>query len=159
MQRDYIPLDQCIDRGVYRINSRNLSAGVYRAAVRGFIGIRLKFRDRYLFTEYHHDTGAPYGTVWPEAQIGVLPDDIPCCELTQHEFGGTSFATDPVTNIDRPVMRRDLAEGEKPHGSRRGFVDEWADTRERLPDAVYPYVKQNQKLFSFLDNLVSGDKE
>jgi hypothetical protein len=140
---------------VYRIHSRNLSVGVYRAAVKGFIGIRVKFGSHYLFTEYHYDTGAPFGTVRPRAQIGVLPDDIPCCEFAQHEFGSDSFATDPATNIERPVIRRDLAEGEQPHGTRMGFVHEWADTRERLPDTVYPHIKQNQKLFEFLDNLVS----
>lgn len=144
-------MDECVDRGVYRIRSRNLGVGVYRAEAQGFIGIRLKFTDRYLFTEYHYDTGAPYGTVRPKEKIGVLPHDVPCRELEQHEFGGRSFALDPATNTERPVLRRDLAEGEEPHGKRLGFVDEWADTRERLPDGVSTHVKENQALFDFLD--------
>lgn len=153
MKRDYIPIDQCVDRGVYRIHSRNLSVGVYRADVKGFIGIRLKCGDRYLFTEYHYDTGAPFGTVFPKAQIEYLPDDISCHELVQHEFGGNSFAIDPATNTERPVVRRDLTAGEEPHYGRRGFVDEWAGTSERLPEGVWTHVKQNQELFEFLDCL------
>lgn len=152
IKREYISLEECVDRGVYSIKSRNLSVGVYRAEVQGFIGIRLKFNDRFLFTEYHYDTGAPYGTVWPKEQIGMLPDNIDCRELEKHEFGD-SFGLDPETKKERAIVRRDLAENEKPHGGRKGFVDEWADTRERTPENLFPYVKQNQELFDFLDNL------
>jgi len=150
--KKYIPIDQCVDRGVYRIKSRNLSMGVYRAEVQGFIGIRLKFDDRYLFTEYHYDTGAPFGTVKPKEQIGMLPDNIDCRELAKHEFGD-SFGLDPETKKERAIVRRDLAENEKPHGGRKGFVDEWADTHERTSDNLFPYVKENKELFAFLESL------
>lgn len=56
----YIPLDKCIKRGIYRIRSRNLSIGLFDGE-KGFIGIRTKFGDRYLFTEYHHDSGLRLG--------------------------------------------------------------------------------------------------
>jgi len=72
-----IPIDQCEDRRLYRIHSRNLSCGVYRAETKGFIGIRTKFGDRYLFEEFHYDTGPPYGTVVPEETTEhVLPEGI-----------------------------------------------------------------------------------
>lgn len=72
-----IPLDQCEDRRLYKIGSRNLSYGVFRTESRGFIGIREKFGDRFLFEEYHWDTGEPFGTVTPlEATAHVLPDDM-----------------------------------------------------------------------------------
>lgn len=74
----YIPIDQCIDRRLYRVISRNLLVGVYNAETRGFIGIRNKFGNDYPFEEYHYDTGAPLGTVRPEEDLGVdLPDEIP----------------------------------------------------------------------------------
>ena len=61
----HIPLDQCKHGFLYRITSRNLNTGVYNAKTKGFIGIREKFGDLYLFTEYHWDLGPPHGTVRP----------------------------------------------------------------------------------------------
>ena len=78
---EYIPLDQCVDRAVYRIRSNNLGVGVFSEKTKGFIGIRTKFGNKYLFTEYHYDTGAPFGTVCPVEQLGVLPDNIENREL------------------------------------------------------------------------------
>ena len=40
---NYIKIDKCIKRGLYRLNSRNLSFGVFKGE--GFIGIRTKFGD------------------------------------------------------------------------------------------------------------------
>lgn len=79
---DSIPLDKCIDRRIYKLSSRNLSVGVFREETRGFIGIREKFGSRYLFEEYHYDTGAPYGTAVPYQDTGIdLPGHI---ELDEH---------------------------------------------------------------------------
>lgn len=76
-----IPVEKCKSRRLYKIHSRNLSYGVYDAERRGFIGIRTKFSDRYLFTEYHYDNGPPFGTVMPqEATEYVLPDTIRLAE-------------------------------------------------------------------------------
>ena len=72
---NYIPLDKCIYRHLYRIHSRNLKVGVFDGKT-GFIGIRLKFGFKYLFTEYHWDQGPPYGTVQPQEDLGPIPDDI-----------------------------------------------------------------------------------
>jgi hypothetical protein len=69
--KNYIPMDQCKNGGLYRISSRNLDLGVYNATSQGFIGIREKFGNLYLFTEYHWDTGEPFGTVCP---IELLED-------------------------------------------------------------------------------------
>jgi len=73
---NYIPLSDCKHRGIYRLGSRNLSLGVYNEESKGFIGIREKFGDLYLFTEYHWDTGPPFGTASPYEFVGTLPDDI-----------------------------------------------------------------------------------
>lgn len=61
----HIPKDKCKDRKLYRINSRNLTLGVYRSETGGFIGLRTKFDCVYTFEEYHWDNGPPYGTVKP----------------------------------------------------------------------------------------------
>lgn len=69
-------IEDCIARRVYKIRCRNLPYGVWNGKD-GFIGIRLQFDDRYLFTEYHWDTGAPYGTVREAIDTGIdIPKDI-----------------------------------------------------------------------------------
>jgi hypothetical protein len=69
----YIPIKDCKDGYLYRINSRNLSLGVYRAETKDFLGIRTKFGDRYLFAEDHYDLGEPHGTVKPKEEICASP--------------------------------------------------------------------------------------
>jgi hypothetical protein len=74
---EFIPKDQCIERRLYRIRSRNLLYGVYRAETGGFLGIREKFGSVYVFEEYHYDNGPPYGTVQPLEDLGAdLPENI-----------------------------------------------------------------------------------
>lgn len=73
---ELIPIDQCKHRGVYRIDCRNLGIGVYDEETKGFTGIRSKFGSKYLFEEYHWDTGAPHGTVDGTEYLHQLPDDI-----------------------------------------------------------------------------------
>ena len=71
--KKYIPIPECVNGGFYRIDSRNLSFGVYSEKTKGFVGIREKFGDEYLFTEYHYDTGPPFGTVFPEELLERCP--------------------------------------------------------------------------------------
>lgn len=72
----YIPLDQCEDRGIYKIHCRNLGYAVYNQTKKGFIGIRNKFNRRFLDTEYHWDADPTYGTAKPLEKVGVLPGHI-----------------------------------------------------------------------------------
>lgn len=73
----FIALNECEHGYVYKIRSRNLSMGVFNKESNGFIGIRLKFKYEFLFTEYHWDTGASLGgTVKPIEIICKLPEDI-----------------------------------------------------------------------------------
>ena len=75
-ENPYIPLIECKDRMLYRLSSRNLSLGVYCAENKGFIGLRSKFGERFLFTEYHFDTGEPFGTAYPLEALEMLPRGI-----------------------------------------------------------------------------------
>lgn len=73
----WIPLIDCRNRKLYRINSRNLSLGVFNEKTKGFIGLRYKFGDTFAFTEYHWDVGEPFGTVQPQEELPEeLPEDI-----------------------------------------------------------------------------------
>lgn len=76
--------DQLVTGAIYEVQSRNLAAGAYDGN-EGFIGIRTKFDDEYLFTEYlcreQGGTQIPFDTVQVIRQIGTVPDEIPL--LTQ----------------------------------------------------------------------------
>lgn len=78
---EYLPLEALEHGRLYRFRARNFSLGIYNENAKGFIGIRTKFGDRFLFTEYHWDADPRYGTVQPiEALDARLPDDIPVVE-------------------------------------------------------------------------------
>jgi hypothetical protein len=73
-----IRMSECVDRHVYRLRSRNLVLGVYRAATGGFIGLRQKFDETFLFEEYHEERDRRVGTAHPLEDVGILPYDIVC---------------------------------------------------------------------------------
>ena len=99
-----IPLEQCEDRRLYRIFSRNLSFGVFRKETGGFIGIREKWGDLYLFEEYHWDNGPPFGTVNPQEALELLPPEIANSAYVEPEsicqtcLKGVEWKPDPVTH-------------------------------------------------------------
>jgi hypothetical protein len=71
-----IPIPECEEGRVYKLRCRNFSVGVFDGKD-GFIGIRIKFGQRFLATEYHWDQGPPYGTVSGIEDMGMkLPEDI-----------------------------------------------------------------------------------
>jgi hypothetical protein len=146
----YIPIVLCKARVLYKIHSRNLTYGVYDGKD-GFIGIREKFSQKYLFTEYHWDTVKykGYGTVKPLIDVISLPADIELDEHLHNEFG-YDWAENPETKEVEPVLRRNLNKGEPQHGGRQGFVDLWGKNKIRLPDNLYPFMRQNSKLFDWL---------
>ena len=84
----YVPLGQCVDRGIYTLKAKNISLGVYNAETKGFIGVRTKQGLRLLETEYHFDTGSPHGTAKPLYQVGALPEYL---ELREGLTRGDEF--------------------------------------------------------------------
>ena len=73
----WLPIDDMVAGHVYRIESRNLTYGVWNPDLVGFTGIRTKFGHRFLFTEDHWDTGPPHGTAKPYEDTGfVVPDGV-----------------------------------------------------------------------------------
>jgi hypothetical protein len=146
---EWIPLDQCEDGAVYKIQSRNLVVGVFSKAANGFIGIRTKFGSRFLFTEYHYDTGAPFGTVCPKEKLAIkVPDGIEIVE----GIGTTD------RNTGRPV---EYDKTPDPNGNGTQFVDGkevkvrgwyFTDTNE-ASEGIYGVFVENAKLFQFLDTI------
>ena len=99
---DWIALEDCGPRHIYRLDSRNLRLGVFNLDTKGFIGIRLKFGNRFLFTEYHWDTGEPYGTAKPLEDRGPLDDTI---ELRENDPTVCGHCGEPVTYELDPKRR------------------------------------------------------
>ena len=126
---DYISLDKCKNRILYRINSRNLSFGVFNIEQSGFVGIREKFGTRYLFTEYHWDTGTPFGTVHPIEELEPLPDDINIKE--------TLDIVDAETGKD-VIFREGIG---------------WCFANsQQCCEAIRPQSVENEKLFKWLES-------
>jgi hypothetical protein len=145
-----IPLSECKNGFIYRIHSRNLSIGVFNAKDNGFIGIRTKFGDQYLFTEYHWDTGTPYGTVKPKEIVGELPEDIEAkTDL------GTTKGNRPVffdnTPDENGQGRQVVSGGEI---KVRGWCYE--STSNPVKQVKNIFRKSNKKLFDYLVLLKSS---
>ena len=70
-----IPLKDCKKGYFYRVEARNFQVGIFNGDT-GFIGIRNKFNNDFLDTEYHWDTGAPFGTVHPMKELGLYGTDL-----------------------------------------------------------------------------------
>jgi len=127
-----IPLDKCKDRVLYRIHSRNLAFGVFDITKEGFVGIREKFRDYFLFTEYHHDTGPPYGTVNPKEELEPMPKGM----SLEESLRTIDKKTGRPVAFDKPVI----------HGGRGWY---YTDTDEASGD-IHPVSVSNDELFDWL---------
>ena len=73
------------ERGkIYRLRSRNLIVGAYDGRG-GFIGIREKFGQRYLFTEFDSSVegwgGATVTAI--EEELGQVPSDVELAESSE----------------------------------------------------------------------------
>lgn len=79
---EFIPMNEYEDRRVYKLKCRNLLVGAWCADQGGFIGIRMKFNDRYLDTEYARQDGGMYGTADATEALNLwVPEEIPMEEL------------------------------------------------------------------------------
>ena len=73
LENNYISLEECKHSYLYRIDARNFGIGVFDSTANGFIGVRSKFYDEFLYTEYHYDCGAPHGTACPIKELEKCP--------------------------------------------------------------------------------------
>jgi hypothetical protein len=91
----HIPLSDCKHGWLYKIKSRNLILGVFRQERKGFVGIREKLGQKYLFVEEHWDTGPPFGTVKPLECLEPCPlenlDEYVYDEVRKHRVNKDLF--------------------------------------------------------------------
>jgi hypothetical protein len=128
----YIPIAECKNGGLYRIYSRNLSLGVYREEAQGFVGIREKFGNEYLFTEYHWDISEPYGTVQPKEFLEMCP-----IKDLRETIGSIDSLTKRRVKFDKPIS-----------DDGKGWYFE--DTGETCQE-VGPVSVENDELFKYLE--------
>lgn len=136
-RRESLPKpEDCIKGRVYKLHSRNLSYGVWNGH-EGFIGIRTKWYDRYLFTEYHYDVSEMYGTVADAIDTGIdVPPHIPIRERLE--------------TIDRETMREVYFDEPIADGG-RGWC--FKDNDEASED-IRPVSVHNKLLIQFLDQTI-----
>jgi hypothetical protein len=136
------PLKECVKGRVYRLRCRNLRVGVFDGKD-GFIGIRVKFSQRFLFTEYHWEQGPPFGTVAGAVDMEIdVPDDIEVVE----SLGTSDKNTDRLVKYD--------AEAANPHypDGKRGWW-RYVDTGEVAGADLSVVDVPNAELFAFLDRI------
>lgn len=134
-------MEELEDRQVYRLQSRNLVVGVWNQETSGFIGIREKFGDEYLFTEYHWDFSTTYGTARPLEKIDglVVPEEVALKE-----------SMDPLCEAHDLAMKFDRSPG-----ALQGVWSHIVDGAE----CGSPYTRTNQQLMAFLRESTDAARE
>lgn len=69
--RKFLAIDELVDRAVYRLQSRNLIVGIWRADKRDFLGVREKFDSRFLFGEYEWSVDPHVGTARARRRVDI----------------------------------------------------------------------------------------
>lgn len=143
-----IPKTECKDRRLYKIRSRNLTFGIYQADTGGFMGLRHKFEDIYLFTEYHHDNGPPYGTVNPVKDLLV---DLPTTIENVEGFSVCSKCSCPVRYVAWPEGgEREITLKSDPTKTMR-VSGEWKHLTETPCQDLRPIHRENAPLRKWLE--------
>lgn len=141
-----IPMDRCKDRRLYRLRSRNLRLGVYRAASGGFLGLRDKYGDSFVFEEFHRDRGAPYGTA---SVLEELPDVLPADVAVEESLGVVCSGCGQAASYE-PWPDGGSREVEVRGGGRITVSGEWRHAAEVGCAGVRPTSKRNATLFDWL---------
>jgi hypothetical protein len=134
-----IPLQECENRRLYRVTSRNLRLAVYDVEKRAFIGIREKFSSRFAATEYASERG---GTARPiEALPERLPDNIELNELRPWTLCG---------DCKGKIEYRDWEQGEEGNG----YPGRWIHlASDNTCIAVNPHGVDNEELYTWLEEM------
>lgn len=133
-----IPLNECRHGYTYQIQSRNLAFGVFNRETRGFVGLREKFGDTSLFTEFHYDTGPPFGTVAPLREI----EECPVKDLREHPETRCSKCKKPMKHGPSTPL---------------GIIT-WVHAGGEAPcRSGWPCAVTNKELFDYLKEIVKRE--
>lgn len=137
---EYIKLDDCIDRHLYQIHSRNLKFAVFRKESKGFIGLREKLGCTYMFEEYHCDTNHPFGTVKPLKDLNIiLPDNIILVESFPGNVCGNCNVDVEYKKVDEPFVKYGIT-----------YNSKWMHIADTKCGNITPYSKYNYDLDKWL---------
>lgn len=144
---DYgIPMEELVNRRVYKVLSRNLLVGAWDAERNGFIGVRMKFKSKYLFTEFHWDADPRLGTAHALEDLGIeIPDEIPMQELLHLECRHCGAEVKTVMVEDAEFKAKNINGGMKSIGNRH-----LVDTDCTPEETHFAQWKENQPLFDLL---------
>lgn len=144
-----IPKADCKNRRLYRIHSRNLAIGVFNEATGGFLGLRTKFRNTFVFEEYHWENES-FATVQPQEE---LPEELPG-HIELKESLGTQCETckTPAAYINFPEGEREIA---LKSGGKMTVPGEWRHQGETTCTEVRAVSVYNQALDAWLHEMVS----
>jgi hypothetical protein len=126
---DTIALENCEDRHLYRLRSRNLRIGVFSAPLRGFVGLRTKFDSTFLDVEYHWDADAHHGTACPVVDLGAL---LPEATVLATDLGTRCQTCGRALTFDVALSRR------------------WHHVGEGTCSKTFPVSLGNEVLFTWL---------
>lgn len=140
---DFIPVADLEHGRAYRIKSRNLRVGFWNADKDGFVGVREKFGDRYLFTE--HQWRERGGTANALEALDVYAGDIP---VQEHIGLMCRFCDTPIEQIWEDAEREDGTVWKKCVGDRH-----LEDTDCVPEESHFGYWKMNKPLFDLIDEL------
>ncbi len=74
--KDYITLEKCEHQYFYKLEARNFNWGIYDKTCRGFVSIREKSGQHYLFLELHWDADKEFGTAKPIRKLEKCPINL-----------------------------------------------------------------------------------
>lgn len=140
MVETFVPAEKLENGRVYKIKSRNLLVGVWNAETGGFIGIREKFGDRYLFTEY-------LWTDFSGTARAIAPTELTAGTIPLKESLGSFCQTcdEPVESVWawNEEKQRDLCTGNR-----------HLEPTDCEAEGTYcAYMKMNRPLFDLMDDL------
>lgn len=132
-----VPADDLEPGRAYRLKSRNLFVGFWEPERGGFIGVREKFGDRFLFTEYLYKELS--GTALPIEALDLWAGEVP---LTEYLGIFCQTCDEPVEQVWNE------------NGDRRICVGNRHVVYSDCPaEGTYcAYIKMNEALFDLLDD-------
>jgi len=139
MKADKMTIADMVPRRLYRIDSRNLSCGVWNPKNNGFIGIRTKFGSRFLATEYR----PPFGTASPKEDLGL---DIPEGMLLREHLPGSWSNVDGEQDREVEFKTDDPTKQSEPGHTGKWF---YKGTDDEAPNGGC--LNQNKALFDWLE--------
>ncbi len=168
-----IKMEDCEHGRLYRVDMRNGSLGVWNKESKGFIFIRTKFSDRYLFTEYHYDFDRSVGTATPTE---ALPDRVPeGIRIHEYKFDNSVIRCALVhgrvldwavnlgkiaAQIPRDLWDKDIEVDTKPDPDRPGrYMHVVAGTDIKLPWEIQTGNFRNKELFQWFETMEAKYKE